>query len=535
MPRVTRSKPSNPNPQGQKGQSAQNIISQVIEPAEVVDVIMDPSHPSWSPDKRRVIGTVMARPIVRQFGQPIDNLEWYSPLNSNVSQYPLLGEIVLLINAPSKSAQLLKEGSSKYYMAVVNIWNYVNHNALPASSYNINAPDNDPSSNYRGFTGNSKGGYNDVPYGETFEEKVIPRIFPFEGDIIYEGRWGQSIRFGSTVAESTTENPWSSDGDDGDPITIISNGLSTEDSAYHLEDINEDASGIWMCDGQSIPIDVASKNADSYAQSFAGAKSAERLAIAGAEGPSTTTDAGASSGGASAANANSSPGSENQAEGDYAATPETTVVEADAEIEEAVEELEEVGEFDAYRNGKFVEKIECVVIDRKIVNKAFADKILTVKQAAQKDGVSVKLNSGFRPMETASGPGWSTSGQMTLRRANAGTQVGGNKSGLSAAAGNYEDGFSAQKRQGGYFKPLTAGPGYSNHQNGKAFDIQTGMGKSLSAYSTTTKTWRWLVANMHKYGFIRSVKKERWHWEYSPGSGMFSRVPRNHGTWDNLV
>jgi LAS superfamily LD-carboxypeptidase LdcB len=535
MPRVAASKPSNPNPQGQKSQNAQNVIRQVIEPAEVVDIIMDPSHPEWSPDKRRVIGTVMARPLVRQFGQPIDNLQWYQPLNSNVSHPPLLGEIVLLINAPSKSAQLIKEGTSKYYMSIVNIWNYVNHNALPASSYNINAPDENTTQNYRGFTGNSRGGFNDVPFGETFEEKTIPRIFPFEGDIIYEGRWGQSIRFGSTVAGSSTDNSWSSNGDDGDPITIISNGLSTEDSAYHLENINDDASGIWLCDGQSVPIDVASQNADSYAQSFAGAKSAERLSVAGAEGPSTTTDGGASSGGASAANAASSPGSENSTAEDYAATPETTVVEPDAEISEAVEELEEAGEFDAFRNGKFVEKIECVVIDRRIVNKKFADKILTVKQAAQKDGVSIKLNSGFRPMEKASGDGWSTSGQMTLRRQNASTKVGGGKSGLSAAAGEYSDGFSAQKRQSGYFSPLTAGPGYSNHQNGKAFDLSTGMGKSQSAYSTTTKTWRWLVANMHKYGFIRSVKKERWHWEYAPGKGMFSRVPRDHGTWDNLV
>jgi hypothetical protein len=541
MPRVARSKPSNPNPQQQKATNAQSTIGQVIEAAEVVDIIMDPSHPEWSTDQRRLMGCVLARPLISQFGQPIDNLQWYQPLNTNFQQPPLLGEIVLLINAPSTSAQLKKEGSAKYYMTVVNVWNYVNHNALPASSYNINAPDENPTQNYRGFTGNSKGGYNDIPFGETFEEKNIPRIFPYEGDIIYEGRWGQSIRFGSTVSEAATGNSWSSDGEDGDPITVISNGHATEgsDSAYHLESVNGDASGIWMCDGQSIPIQVASENADSYAQSFAGAKEAERLAIAGADAPETNTDGGASSGGSAAADSNkgghadhSSGGSGNNEDDGPAAD---TTVEPDEDIQEAVEELEDAGEFDAYRNGKFVEKIECVVIDGKIVNKAFADKILSVKQAAQKDGVNIKLNSGFRPMEAASGQGWSTSGQLTLRRKHAGTQVGGTKSGLSAAAGTYEDGFAAQKRQGGYFKPLTAGPGYSNHQNGKAFDLQTGMGRNLTPYKNTTKTYRWMVANMHKFGFIRTVSKERWHWEYAPGKGMFSRVPRDHGTWDNLV
>ena len=57
----------------------------------------------------------------------------------------------------------------------------------------------------------------------------------------------------------------------------------------------------------------------------------------------------------------------------------------------------------------------------------------------------------------------------------------------------------------------------------------------FKGYKETSKTWRWLVANMHKYGFIRTVAKERWHWEYSPGTGMFSRVPRSHPTWDFLV
>jgi len=50
-----------------------------------------------------------------------------------------------------------------------------------------------------------------------------------------------------------------------------------------------------------------------------------------------------------------------------------------------------------------------------------------------------------------------------------------------------------------------------------------------------TKTYKWLVANMATYGFIRTVAKERWHWEYQPGTGPFSRVPRSHPTWDNLV
>ena len=198
------------------------------------------------------------------------------------------------------------------------------------------------------------------------------------------------------------------------------------------------------------------------------------------------------------------------------------------------------GEFDAYSRGSFVKKITGVVIDGKIVNKEFADKIMQVKQAAGKDGITITLNSGFRPMENASGPGYSTSGQRTLRRQNADRAYQGTKSGLSKPAGTFDDGWAAQGRQSGYFKPLTAGPGSSKHQNGQAFDIQTGMGRDYeTGYANSpekiTKTYKWLVANMATFGFIRTVVKERWHWEYQPGSAPFSRVPRSHPTWDGLV
>ena len=48
-----------------------------------------------------------------------------------------------------------------------------------------------------------------------------------------------------------------------------------------------------------------------------------------------------------------------------------------------------------------------------------------------------------------------------------------------------------------------------------------------------TKQYRWLSLNAWKYGFIRTVRSERWHWEYLPGKGQFSRVPRDNPLWDS--
>ena len=51
-----------------------------------------------------------------------------------------------------------------------------------------------------------------------------------------------------------------------------------------------------------------------------------------------------------------------------------------------------------------------------------------------------------------------------------------------------------------------ARPGRSNHQNGIAIDF------NVSAQDG--RVFEWLVKNAWRYGFIRTVTSERWHWEY---------------------
>ena len=53
---------------------------------------------------------------------------------------------------------------------------------------------------------------------------------------------------------------------------------------------------------------------------------------------------------------------------------------------------------------------------------------------------------------------------------------------------------------------LAAKPGRSNHQNGIAFDFNINHDDG--------RTFSWMTKNAWKYGFIRAVRKERWHWEY---------------------
>ncbi len=54
---------------------------------------------------------------------------------------------------------------------------------------------------------------------------------------------------------------------------------------------------------------------------------------------------------------------------------------------------------------------------------------------------------------------------------------------------------------------LAARPGHSNHQGGIAVDVSVGG-------STANKVYKWLAANASKFGFVRTVPSEPWHWEF---------------------
>lgn len=95
---------------------------------------------------------------------------------------------------------------------------------------------------------------------------------------------------------------------------------------------------------------------------------------------------------------------------------------------------------------------------------------LKLKDAAAKKNLSLEINSGFR----------------TFQR---------------------QDQLFASFLQG--HGNLAAKPGNSNHQHGQAFDLNTHGFDGDPIYD-------WLKKNGPKLGFIRTVNKEHWHWEYRP-------------------
>ena len=193
------------------------------------------------------------------------------PLFPNNKTFPLINEIVYIIALPNSNIQSNVGSLDYYYFQPINIWNSTHHNAIPDPINNSSLPPSQQQ-DYQQTSGGTvrrvTDGGTEIDLGKTFKEKInIKNIQPFEGDIINEGRWGQSFRFGSTVNNSAIPNPWSRTGNNGDPILILRNGQYSDGKdpwIPQVEDINKDISPIYATSTQNIPIQVSSKNYNSY-------------------------------------------------------------------------------------------------------------------------------------------------------------------------------------------------------------------------------------------------------------------------------
>jgi hypothetical protein len=131
----------------------------------------------------------------------------------------------------------------------------------------------------------------------------------------------------------------------------------------------------------------------------------------------------------------------------------------------------------AWDNGHFLKQLTLIQIvgankTLKQISSETAEFYLKLVNAAEADGVLLPLKSGFRTYAKQKFlfDGWT-------RRA---------------------PGFN-----------LAAQPGFSNHEDGFAYDFEIGAYEGNPRYD-------WLKAHAPAHGFVRTVNKEPWHWEYRP-------------------
>ena len=209
-----------------------------LEPVEVLEVHLDDTKSSFptiegEPDYA-YIGGVIGRFVFSEQGLNIDRCKNFKPLNPNMNITPAVGEIVIGV----------KYLSDYYFTSAVNLFGNPNLNVQHgvsrikrkntlSSKQGITTPaeENDTNTNV---------GY----YLDDGRNKDARKILPNEGDIILEGRFGNSIRIGSDLKNGNTESP----------NIILNVGQTIEgDTKVPIEEkIDTDGSSIYLTTNQTL-------------------------------------------------------------------------------------------------------------------------------------------------------------------------------------------------------------------------------------------------------------------------------------------
>ena len=206
------------------------------------------------------------------------NIECY-PLSMNFRQIPVIGEQVYIVVGSDAASSAVARKAKNYYLSPVSLQFNVNHNSLPKLNYL------QPGTSAGAAIAQSSAGIparastdSSVNFGNGFVESPnVSQLQGFLGDVILEGRFGQSIRFGYTprnvkktdilVDGATIEPTWTSTTPES-PITIFRNGQSptTNDDGWIpiTENIKTDLSSIYLTSYQKLPFSIANENFVSY-------------------------------------------------------------------------------------------------------------------------------------------------------------------------------------------------------------------------------------------------------------------------------
>ncbi len=239
-------------------ESATTIQTELYE-ALVVDVILDHMHPKYAKKDGYNVGAIKVRIFSIHNGRTDDSLDWADPIESSILEMPLIGELVMV----------QKILGNYFYNRKVFLAHRVQENGM----LQLNTVLNNRGNNLKSKVATTK--QEMTPEKHKFGEYFKPdsRVRPlkhFEGDLVIQGRMGNSIRFGSSKMELSSPGLA--------PNIILRTGQgkdiektdASKESIFGLilEDVNKDASSIWMTSDQNIPFEPITINAGSFNRSM---------------------------------------------------------------------------------------------------------------------------------------------------------------------------------------------------------------------------------------------------------------------------
>jgi len=241
-----------------------------LEPVEVLEVYLDDPKvggkklfPLFPKIGAKVdfsyVGGIKGRFVYSQSGVNVNECFDFLPLNPNINNIPTVGEVVIGVMYFGKY----------FYTTQLNFFGNPNFNTQAGvSTGNVKDVDKQAIDNDRkpGQVGNY--------FKQNFDAR---KLLPREGDFILEGRFGNSIRFGSDLINENEESP----------NIILSTGHLTNDDtdkqkeekkAPILEHIDDDGSSIYLTTNQELvftpavesEVDGLNVNTPDEAKNFSG-------------------------------------------------------------------------------------------------------------------------------------------------------------------------------------------------------------------------------------------------------------------------
>jgi hypothetical protein len=238
------------------------LIAEQFEEAVVVDVIVNNHHEEYAKDGYNV-GAVKFRFINSNYFRPDETLHWAFSMDANRSDYPLLNEVIYVFQGLNRFYYMRKFNVSSRVTAQGMFGINEEAQPVPGANEGIQTLRESTANPIKPAPADGSG------LGKYFiDQPKVWRLKHLEGDIIYEGRSGASIRMGTAwldgkvgVTARPKIKPWQSLQRDQAPNIMIRVGPDptaerTVDTPYGqvIEEINKDQSSIWMVTDQIVPL-----------------------------------------------------------------------------------------------------------------------------------------------------------------------------------------------------------------------------------------------------------------------------------------
>lgn len=464
-------------------------------------------------------GKIRVRLVGIELAEDENLIEDYAfPIDYNSVKFPLPGELVLIVQAFGDNVSQNIFTRRYYYVSNLTTRSSLSYNSNPdyGLSYKLkegDQPENFLPENKIRFENKLKNRDSFFRNQTTVERK---RLKAFEGDFILQSRFGSTLRLGSTGQNDSLGadggNVWSKAGGiSGNPITILA---ATRDTGFNeaggldrLEDVNKDDSSIYLCTSQVIPVELAtSAELKSYRYIF-------NVPLGDTITTSDDITSFVETPEEEAQYYNTS--GEDTDVGDIPVSTESSLEDVLNSVTDDMLELipEQGNKF--YDNKKRALKL--ALIDDKPIEYITAKAFLAMKKAAKEEGINLKLTSGYRPQFGSDKSITFVTKKGKQKRVNLTTQETlrkdrGRWRNRNKYKSDEEYVFKASSRD---FVPPTAPPGTSKHGDGIAVDVNTGS-RTGAIGPLSESVYKWMIKNAHKYGFVRTVSSEEWHFEFRP-------------------